>query len=112
MALSRSRSLWIGVGLFVLLHPGAAMAGCHTDCSLTFPQSPHGCLTCGFRALSDVTCYRMDCDSCDTLSCTATLPSQGELWASNAVGDGGCPLAVPPVSTVKVLRVQRLASRV
>ena len=111
MVLLRSRYLYIGVALLFFFYPGKAKAGCHTDCSLTFPKSPSDCLTCGFRALSNVTCYRSDCNSCDTLDCSVALPHPADQWASSATGDESCPLSIKPVSTVRIVKVQRLAAR-
>jgi len=111
MILLRSRYLGIGVALLFFFYPGKAAAGCHTDCSFAFPNSHSDCLTCGFRALSNVTCYRSDCNSCDTLDCSAALPRQADQWASNVISDKSCPASSKPVSTVRVVKVQKLAAR-
>lgn len=111
MAFMRSRYLWIGALLFLALDPGAAMAGCHTDCSFTFPTNPYPCLTYSFTAFSNSLCYRSSCDACDALDCTVSMPSQGDLWASSSAGPTGCPAPGFPVSTLRVVRVERLPSR-
>jgi hypothetical protein len=109
MVLVRSRFLWIGIALLLFLHPGTpAFAGCHTDCSL---NSPFGsCLNCGFRAFSEVTCYRSSCDACDTLSCEASLPSTNDQWASG-ISSGSCSAPATPVAKVRIVKVQHPAAR-
>jgi len=109
MTLTGFRRLWIGVALLLFLHPGnAAFAGCHTDCSLADPFGD--CVKCGFRALSDVVCYRSSCDACDTLSCEAALPSSTDQWASD-ISSGSCSAPVMPVAKVRIIKVQHPATR-
>ena len=108
----RVLSLAIGVVLFFGLFSGSgSAAGCHTDCSLTFPTMPNPCLTCGFRALSNVLCFRRDCDTCDTVDCGLLLPAMVDQWASGVARSEGCAATSAPTSTVRVLKVQRLAAR-
>lgn len=114
MSLVRSRSLhpWIGVALFLFLGSGRAeAAGCHTDCSLKSLFSD--CATCGFRAVSDVICVRRDCDTCDTFSCLAALPSEADQWASSDTSLNACSAATSAtaVSVVRIVKVQRMAAR-
>lgn len=111
MAFTRFRwSLWLGVTMFLFLSPGkATAAGCRTDCKL-FPLFPD-CLTCGYRAFSDVMCFRISCDSCDTLSCTASLLSPADQWATSVTDREGCSERVKTAPMSKILKVQQLAAR-
>ena len=105
--MASARFLWIGVALLLVLHPreAAAVGGCHTDCAISWGP----CLSCGFRAVSNVLCYRSSCDACDTLSCDAALPAQGDRWAADFARPEVCPAS--PVSRMRIVRVQRLAAR-
>lgn len=105
MTLMRSRLLWVAVALLLFLNSGEAM-GCHTDCSLTVPRLPNPCLTCGFRALSNVACSRSSCDACDTVDCGEIAPSRTSNLMSEA-----CSVPVTPVSTLRIVKVQRLGAR-
>ena len=112
MALMRSRSLWIGVGLLLFLSSGTAMAaGCNTTCSFSFPTRPYPCLTCDYTAFSMTSCIRTSCDSCDAESCSVSMPSKGDLWASSDTRDARCSLPGNRISALKIVRVERLPSR-
>jgi hypothetical protein len=108
MAFKRSRCSGLVVVALLLLHPGKAVA-CFTDCVLT---SAFGdCLTCGFRAVSEVTCHRSSCDSCDTLDCGEALPPQATPRNSGLISSASCAAPSIPISVVKIVRVQRPVAR-
>jgi hypothetical protein len=109
---ARKRYPWIGVALLLFLNAGRVVAaGCHTDCVITWGPD---CQNCGFRALSNVTCYRGSCDSCDTFYCGVSLPSRADQWASGVTSPDACSAPASqaaPVSTVRIVKIQRLAAR-
>src|SRR4051794_10349953 len=107
MSHTRSRLCGCVVVALLLLHPGKA-AACHTDCSLSNPFGD--CLTCGFRALSNVLCYRSSCDACDTLDCGQALPPQ-TARSSGVTSSEVCTAPGNPASAVRIVRVQRQVAR-
>lgn len=102
-----SRYLWLGVALFLFLHSERTMA-CHTICKPVFwPE----CMGCGFTMFSESLCVRRSCGECEEDSCGVALPSQVDQWAADADSKATCSWPTEPVATVRIVRVQRLATR-